>query len=446
MYPSTRRDFLKQASAVSAGMAIGGMGLSAESYARIKGANERINFAIVGIRSRGMAHLESLAALKQHAHVSHICEVDQRYVKSFSEVSTKAFGQAPVLETDFRKLMEIKDVDAITVATPEHWHALMAIMSLQAGKHVYLEKPCSHNPRESELLVEAQKKYKPLIQMGNQQRSSAHTIHIINKIKEGLIGDVYYGRAWYANKRGTIGVGKEIPVPDYLDWELWQGPAPRRPYKDNLHPYNWHWFWHYGTGETLNNGTHEVDVCRWALGVDYPRKVNTSGGRYHFKDDWEFYDTLVTGYDYGDKTIVWEGLSCQGKKTYNRDRCSLIHGTQGTVLIDRSGYIVFDRNEKVQDQFSTKNKSENVTSNLVGGGALTTAHFRNFINTIKTGEELNSPIEDASISVDMLLLSNIAWKKNRSLNLDPKTGRILNDDDAMGMWGRDYEPGWEIKV
>ncbi|MFC1763667.1 Gfo/Idh/MocA family oxidoreductase [Planctomycetota bacterium] len=442
---TTRRDFLKQASAVSAGMAIGGLGMPTESYGRVIGANDRINFAVVGLHARGMAHLESLTKCK-NTSVSHMCEVDQRYVQPFSEMAEKAFGQAPVLETDFRKLMEIKAVDAITVATPEHWHAPMAIMGLQAGKHVYLEKPCSHNPRESELLVQAQKKYKPLIQMGNQQRSSEHTIHIIKKIKEGLIGDVYYASAWYANKRGPIGVGKEIPVPDYLDWDLWQGPAPRRPYKDNLHPYNWHWFWHYGTGETLNNGTHEVDVCRWALGVDYPRKVTTSGGRYHFKDDWEFYDTLVTGYDYGDKTIVWEGLSCQGKKTYNRGRGSLIHGTEGTILIDRTSYIHFDRKEKIVEEVKVGGNKQNDTSNLIGGGDLTTKHVQNLINAIRTGEKLNSPIEDASISVDMLLLSNIAWKKNRSLDLDPKTGRILDDKDAMTMWGREYEKGWEPKV
>ena len=154
--------------------------------------------------------------------------------------------------------------------------------------------------------------------MGNQQRSSAHTIEIIGKIREGLIGRPYFGKAWYSNTRKAIGVGKAVPVPPELDWDLWQGPAPRRPYKDNIHPYNWHWFWHWGTGETLNNGTHEVDVCRWALGVDYPKRVSASGGRYHFKDDWEFYDTLVTSFEYDDKMITWEGICCQGKQYYGR--------------------------------------------------------------------------------------------------------------------------------
>lgn len=445
MHPTTRREFLKKASTVSAGMAIGGLGMSTESYARVKGANERLNFAVVGIRSRGRAHLDSIADIS-NATVSHICEVDQTYVKAFSERAVKKTGQDPRLVKDYRKLLEIKDLDAVTIATPEHWHAPMALMGLQAGKHVYLEKPCSHNPREGELLIEAQKKYKPLIQMGNQQRSSAHSIHIINKIKEGLIGKVTYGKAWYANKRPGIGIGKIVPPPAHLDWELWQGPAPRRPYKDNYHPYNWHWFWHYGTGETLNNGTHEVDVCRWALGVGYPNKVSATGGRYHFKDDWEFYDTLVTGFDYGDKSIVWEGLSCQGKKYYNRGRGATIHGTKGTVLIDRGGYIVFDRNEEVLEEYKSGSKNENAATNLVGGGDMTTDHFKNFIDAIHTGEKLKSPIDDANISVTTLHLSNIAWKMGRSLKVDPQTGRILKDAKAMKMWGREYEPGWEMKV
>ena len=171
-------------------------------------------------------------------------------------------------------------MDAITIATPDHWHAPMAIAGLQAGKHVYVEKPCSHNPAEGALLVEAQKKYGKLVQMGTQQRSSPHTIEIVDKIHNGLIGRAYYAKAWYSNTRKSIGVGKEAPVPPQLDWDLWQGPAPRRPYKDNVQPYNWHWFRIWGTGETLNNGTHEVDVCRWALGVDYPKRVTSSGGRY----------------------------------------------------------------------------------------------------------------------------------------------------------------------
>jgi predicted dehydrogenase len=320
----------------------------------------------------------------------------------------------------------------------------MAIMGLQAGKHVYVEKPCSHNPREGEMLVQAQKKYRKLVQLGDQQRSSAHTIEIISKIKGGLIGRPYFAKSWYANTRKSIGKGTVVPVPEYLDWDLWQGPAPRRPYKDNVHPYNWHWFWHWGTGETLNNGSHEVDICRWALGVGYPKAVTASGGRYHFKDDWEFYDTLVTSYEYDDALITWECKCCQGKSYFGRDRGSTIHGTEGTVLIDRGGYQVFDLKDKLIGEY--KEEGRTTTQDLISVDTMTTKHFGNLLDAIRLGEKLHAPIEEGNVSNTILLLSNIAWKVNRALHLNKDNGHIVDDTAAMKMWGREYEKGWELKV
>jgi predicted dehydrogenase len=436
----SRREFLKDIALGSAGLAVG---LNAKSYARILGANDRVNFAVIGLHGRAYAHLEGIRQNKG-ALITHICDVDKRELDKFGAAVKKQFDQSPATEKDFRKILESKDVDVITIATPEHWHAPMAIAGLQAGKHVYVEKPCSHNPYEGELLVQAQKKYGKLVQMGNQQRSSEHSIEIIQKIKGGLIGRPYFGKAWYSNTRKAIGVGKVVPVPDYLDWDLWQGPAPRKPYKDNIHPYNWHWFWHWGTGETLNNGTHEVDLCRWALGVDYPNAISASGGRYHFKDDWEFYDTLVTSYEYDDKMITWEGMCCQGKEYYGRSRGVTIHGTEGTVLLDRGGYQVFALNDKLINEFNTP--KTNTTQDLQSIDSMTTRHFQNLIAAIQTGEKLRSPIEEGNISVTMLQLSNVAWKVNRTLQLDKKTAHILGDEKAMAMWRREYEKGWEPKV
>jgi predicted dehydrogenase len=437
---TSRREFLKGVALGSAGMALGG---SARSYARILGANERVHFAIIGLHGRGYAHLECVRQNKD-TMVTHVCDVDRRELDKFAAETQKQFLRAPIAEKDFRRVLESKDVDVVTIATPEHWHAPMAIAALQAGKHVYVEKPCSHNPHEGELLIAAQKKYGKLVQMGNQQRSSAHTIEIVGKIRQGLIGRPYFGKAWYSNTRKAIGVGKVTPVPAELDWELWQGPAPRRPYKDNVHPYNWHWFWNWGTGETLNNGTHEVDVCRWALGVDYPNAVAASGGRYHFRDDWEFYDTLVTSFEYGDRMITWEGLCCQGKQYYGRSRGATIHGTEGTVLIDREGYQVFSLDDKLLQEFSTQTAS--TTQDLQSIDAMTTQHFGNLLDAIRTGAKLHAPIEEANISVTMLHLSNIAWKVDRALHLDNKNGHILNDEKAMAMWRREYAKGWEPKV
>ncbi len=341
---------------------------------------------------------------------------------------------------DFREILAQKDVDAITIAAPDHWHTPMAIAGLQAGKNVYVEKPCSHNPAEGALLVEAQRKYGTLVQMGTQQRSSDYTIEIVDKIHNGLIGRPYYAKAWYSNTRGSIGIGKVVPVPPQLDWDLWQGPAPRRPYKDNVQPYNWHWFKIYGTGETLNNGTHEVDVCRWALGVDYPQRVTSSGGRYQFKDDWQFYDTLLTSFEYPDKMIDWEGKSCQGMKFYHRDRGATIMGTTGTVLIDRGGYEIYDLAGKKTSEYKVGKAAS--SSDLVGRDSMTDAHFANFIAGIRTGAKLHAPVSIGNIAVTMLQLSNISWEVQRELHLDTTDGKIQNDPQAMKMWGREYEKGW----
>src|SRR5258708_29846584 len=334
----TRREFLDALAVGGAGLAVG---TTAKSYERIGGANDRLNFAVIGLNGRGYAHLSSLRANKSAARISHVCEVDGNILKKFADATEREMGEAPTAEKDFRAILELKDVDAITIATPDHGHTRMAIAGLQAGKQVYVEKPCSHNPAEGAMLVEAQQKYGKLVQMGNQQRSSPHSIEIVEKIHGGLIGKPYLAKAWYSNVRKSIGTGKEAPMPAQLDWELWQGPAPRRPYRDNVHPYNWHWFRNRGTDETLNNGTHEGDVCRWALGVDYPKRVTPSGGRYHFQDDWQVYDTLTTSFEYEDKMISWEGKRCHGMKYYGRDRGATIMGTDGTVLVDRGGYDIY---------------------------------------------------------------------------------------------------------
>jgi len=425
----------------AAGLAIGS---AAKSYGRILGSNDRLNFAVIGLNGRAYAHLSSLKANKDAARISHVCDVDGVILKKFADSMERELGYAPAMEKDFRRVLEQKDVDAVTIATPDHWHAPMAIAALEAGKHVYVEKPCSHNPAEGEMLITAQRKYGKLAQMGIQQRSSPHTIEIVEKIHNGLIGRPYFAKAWYNNVRKSMGIGKVVPVPPQLDWDLWQGPAPRRPYKDNIHPYNWHWLRLYGTGETLNNGTHEVDVCRWALGVDYPRRITSTGGRYHFNDDWEFYDTLITSFDYGDKMIAWENKSCQGMKYYNRDRGSAIMGTTGTVIVDRDGYEVFDLKGSKTGEFETGKATSSV--DLTGRDSMTDAHFANFIAAIREGEKLRAPVSVGNVAVTMLQLSNIAWEVSRELNIDAADGHIQNDPEAMKLWGREYEKGWTPRV
>jgi predicted dehydrogenase len=434
----TRRDFIDTLVLGTAGVAVAS---SAKSYAQIMGANDRLNFAILGLHGRGYAHLSSLKANKAKARVSHVCDVDSNTLAKFAASAQQEMGEAPATEKDFRNILALKEVDAISIATPDHWHAPMAIAGVQAGKHVYVEKPCSHNPAEGALLVEAQRKYGKLVQMGSQQRSSPHNIEIIDKIHHGLIGRPYFAKAWYSNTRKSIGIGQVVPVPPQLDWDLFQGPAPRQPYKDNVQPYNWHWFKTWGTGESLNNGTHEVDICRWALGVDLPNSVTSTAGRYQFKDDWQFYDTMMTSFAYDDAMISWEGKCCSGMKYYGRDRGSSIVGTTGTAILDRDGYEIYDLGGKKISEYKVPGPSTS-SADLIGRDSMTDAHFANLIAAIQTGEKLRQPIAQGNVAVTMLQLSNIAWETGHELHLDPRDGKIKNDPEAMKGWGREYEKGW----
>lgn len=437
----SRRDFIKKSALGTAGITLG---MTASSYARIMGSNDRVNFAVVGINSRGKALISSISDVKNTA-ITTVCDVDSRVIEASTENVNKRFGKKPKGVKDFRNILGDSDVDAIAIATPDHWHAPMAIMGAKAGKHVYVEKPCCHNPNEGEILVAVQKKYDKVIQMGNQQRSGPASQQAIQEIRNGLIGDVYYAKAWYSSNRGSIGHGKETAVPDWLDWELWQGPAPRKKYHDNYVHYDWHWFWNWGTGEINNNGTHEIDICRWALGVDYPTRVTSSGGRFHFDDDWQFYDTQVANFEFEDgKMITWEGRSCNGHQFFDRGRGATIHGTEGTIMMDRGGFFAYDLKGNVIKEM--KEVTDSGTMDLVGGGGLTTFHMLNFCNGIRTGEELNAPVSDGYISNLMPHLGNIAQKYGRSLDINPLNGHIMGDQEAASMWSRDYEYGWEPTV
>jgi predicted dehydrogenase len=450
MHSLPRREFLKRAGAAGLGLSLGSYFQSraraAEPDKRKPGPNETLSVAVIGTNSRGLAHIEALSGLSG-VRVSHVCDVDERAAAGGIKEALKQQSAAPKGVKDIRKLLEEPSLDAVTIATPDHWHAPMAIMALAAGKHVYLEKPCSHNPREGEWLSAAVGKYKRVFQMGNQRRSFPNMQQAVKEIRDGIIGRTYFGRAWYANRRASIGRGKTASVPGWLDYELWQGPAPRRPYRDNLVHYNWHWFWHWGTGEALNNGTHEVDICRWALGVDWPTRVSSNGGRYQFQDDWETPDTQVIAWDFPEgKSISWEGRSCNDYPVEGLGRGSMVYGTEGTVLMDGNNYTVFDKKNKVVKDVKGHSKTEAANTVSSTGAALDLLHFKDFADCIRTGKTPNSTIEEGHKSVTMLHLGNIAFRVGRELNIDPANGHVLRDDEAMKFWQRDYEPGWEPRV
>jgi predicted dehydrogenase len=430
-----RRKFLKTASAA-------GLSLAAAPRfpAWLSTPGDTVRVAVMGLNGRGTV-LARTFARAAHAEVAYVCDVDSLVLAKGVSAVASAQSKAPKGLGDFRKALEDKDVDALVIAAPDHWHTPAALLAMQAGKHVYVEKPCGHNPREGELLVEAQQKHKRVVQMGTQQRSAPRSMEVIQAIKEGAIGQPYLARAWYANTRATIGRGKVAPVPANLDYELWQGPAPHTPYRDNVIHYNWHWFHRWGTGEICNNGTHEIDVARWALGVSYPTRVTSVGGRYHFADDWEFPDTQEACFEFpGGKIIIWQGQSCNGLTTFGRDRGTAILGTTGSVVMDRDGYVVSDLHNKVVKQSLASRHTDGL--NLSADDDMTALHIGNFVDAIRTGAALHQPIAEGAKSVLLGHLGNIAQSTGRALRVDATSGHITGDEEAMKFWAREYAPGW----
>ncbi len=440
-----RRTFLKSASAgLGAGIVLPTAASAAPAIRLQPGdAADRVRVAVMGVNSRG-AQLTRAFLATPGATVAAICDVDARAAARVAAFVAESGGGTPRTSGDVRKVLEMPDVDALVIAAPDHWHAPAAIMALQAGKHVYVEKPCSHNPREGELLVAMQKATGKVVQMGNQRRSWPNVKKAIGLVHGGRIGRVYAARTWYANTRPSIGTGKPAPVPEWLDYDLWQGPAPRRPYVDNVVHYEWHWRWHWGTGESANNGTHMFDLARWGLQLEHPSRVTSAGGRYHYADDWEFPDTQMITLEYPDrKMITWESMSANGWKPQGRGVGVTFHGETGSLLIDGDGYTVYDiKGAQVED---VKSDPGAATSQVGPAVRLDALHTLNFCDGIRGKATLATPIDGGHVSTMMAHLGNIAWKTGRALTTDPGTGRILEDTDAMKLWGREYEPGWAPK-
>lgn len=409
--------------------------------------SSRVVIGVVGTNSRG-AYLAELFAGMQSVEVGFICDVDKQVLEKNIAAIQKKTGKRPKGYTDVRKLLEEKDLDAICIATPDHWHAPATLMAVQAGKHVYVEKPCSHNPAEGEILVAAAMKYGKLIQMGNQRRSFPKVQQAMQELKNDAIGRVYFAKGWYAANRKSIGKGKPAAVPTYLDYELWQGPAPRMAYRDNLIHYNWHWFWNWGTGEALNNGTHEIDVMRWGLGVDYPTKVMSAGGRYAFNDDWETPDTQTITLEFPDrKAMLWESRSCNPHTVEGSGRGVIFYGEKGTMVIPGGDdYQVFDLDNKLVKKVETEIGKIDATNTVGMGANLDTIHLHNFIEAIRNHQALTSPILEGHRSTLLAQLGNISWRTGRVLNCDPVNGHILNDKQAAQLWHREYAKGWEMKL
>lgn len=426
-------------------MAIGALGFTARSYGRILGANDRINVGVMGANNRGKGLTLDFANAGNTA-ITHVCDVDSRVLAMIGNELNRLKQPKAKMGDDIRRQLEDKDMDVLVIATPDHWHAAASIMALQAGKHVYVEKPCSHNPGEGELLVAAQKKYNHVVQMGNQQRSSLETIELMKAINDGELGDIYHVYTWYANNRPSIGKGSRVPVPEWLNWDLWQGPAPRADYSDIYVHYNWHWFWDWGTGESCNNGAHELDIGRWAVGGEFPERVDVDASRQFYRDDdWQMYDTMEAEFTFaGDKTVVWEGHSCNNVKKFGRGRGSLIYGTEGHAIVDREGYEIYGLDGNLLRE--NKTLQSNDTADLMGSGPLTVLHVENFLSVVRGDSVVqSSPIDEGHKSTLMCHLANIASRTGETLHCDSSNGKPQSKA-AQALWNREYEQGWEIKV
>jgi predicted dehydrogenase len=449
MSTKSRRDFIKNTTAASVGISFGGVlpSFGAKSYSRILGSNEKFNVSVMGVNSRGRALATSFAQ-QDDCDVIHICDVDSRAIERCQKALEKYQDIQPRGLRDFRESLQDQDIDAMVIAAPDHWHAPATLQAVQSGKHVYLEKPSSHNPHEGEILIKAASRYGRAIQLGNQRRSFPNVIKGMQELKNGIIGRAYFGKGWYANNRGPIGVGRETNPPGWLDWDLWQGPAPRKPFKDNIVHYDWHWRWHWGTGEALNNGTHMIDMLRWGFGVDYPVKVSSNGGRYRYKDDWETPDTQVINIDFREGvTMTWEGRSCNGRRIEGSAAGVIFYGEKGCMLFPGgNNYTVFDLDNNMIKEVSAEQEAD-PTNTVSPFANLDFLHIRNFFEGIRSGSSmLKADIESGHKSTLLVQLGNIAQRVGHSLEIDPENGHIINDREALKYWSRTYEKGWEMKL
>ena len=369
--------------------------------------------------SRGKAHISNFSQI-DGVEIAYVCDVDQDRLAAGAKLATDRQGGRRVeAVTDFRRILEDESVDILAIAAPNHWHAPATMLACDAGKHVYVEKPGSHNAREAQMMVEVAKRTGRKVQMGNQRRSAPGFREGIDKLKAGELGTLRFARCWYGNRRGSIGRGKPAAVPAHLDYALWQGPAPARPYKDNLVHYNWHWHWHYGGGELANNGVHALDIARWALGVDAPLRTSYTGGRYHFDDDQETPDTADATYDFGGVGMSWHGSSCLQRKHENHPFVA-VYGDGGVMSFDSGGYRIHDHAGKLVE--------ENVT------GLNDLPHFQNFVDAIRKGEPLNAEIGDAQKSAMLCHLGNISYREGV---------QIKGAEAPKKWWQREYAQAWK---
>ncbi|WP_149274617.1 Gfo/Idh/MocA family protein [Pareuzebyella sediminis] len=439
---STRRSFIKKTAVAGSGVIAAPSIVSASVF----GANDRINAAVLGINGRGKSHIEGFMAQK-NVQITTLCDPDMNLLKKRQQSFKETYNKDVSLEQDLRRVMDDKDIDVISIASPNHWHALSVIWACQAGKDVYVEKPGSHNIWEGRKMVEAANKYDRIVQHGVQLRSSPAVNEAIQLLRDGYIGRVYMARGLVFRWRPSIGDQGTSPVPEGIDYDLWTGPAHKRPFTKNLVHYNWHWHWDYGNGDVGNQGIHETDLCMWGLDVGLPSKITSMGGKFLWDDAKEVPEVLTSVYKYPEenKIIQFEVRPWCTNTESDVTVGNIFYGDKGILVVDGyDTYKTYLGQDRTPGQSGTDGGDSGTGMDRGAGG--TVGHFTNFIEAVRKHDKsiLNGPVETAHLSSGLAHLGNIAYRLDRVLDFDPKTETFVNDAEADKMLKRDYREGFEV--
>ncbi|HYO82670.1 MAG TPA: Gfo/Idh/MocA family oxidoreductase [Bryobacteraceae bacterium] len=417
-----RRNFLAASSAVA--LASGAVS-----------ANDKVNLAVIGIRGQGR-HLAGGFAGLPDVNIVHLCDVDDRVYANCAKVVQERSGRpAAKLVKDLRRVLDDKGVDAVAIATPDHWHAPATILACAAGKDVYVEKPPAHNVREGHAMVKAARQHQRIVTVGTHSRSRPSTLRAMEYVQSGKIGKILMAKAWDVQLRDYIGHKEDSPVPPEVDFDTWTGPAVFRPFNENRFHYKWHWQWNTGTGDIGNDGAHQIDMARWALGVGNPTNVYGSGRKIFFDDDQQTPDTMNISYDYPDRQLIWEMRIWNPYGMEGQQNGVAVYGTDGSVQIGRWprpwGYRVYDAKGKlVSEEYDPAGDADSVH------------HHRNFIECVKSRKKPNADIEELQITNNLLQLGNIVSRTGRNVKFDGATETIAGDSQANAMLGREYRKHW----
>jgi predicted dehydrogenase len=446
---TARRQFIKAAAAAIA-----------TSRFPILGANDRINVGIVGLGGRGADHMESYASLDSEARIAALCDVNQSARERAVALVRKLKGYDAKEYSDMRALFDSKDVDAVSLPLPNHWHALATIWACQAGKDVYVEKPACHNIFEGRQMVSAARKYNRMVQVGSQSRSDANVMRAMEVLEEGAIGQIYHARGLCFRRRFSIGHTPDMRVPPGLDWDRFLGPAQWKPYSKNKFAYNWHWFWDTGNGDIGNQGVHQMDICAWGLGrTGWPLSVSSSGGKFVWKDDQETPNTQQSALDFGDAQITFdvrnlptppEGLGGLHGPNFVGN---IFFGDAGFMVVDHTGFQVIKSTAAnisgeagLGSGAGDAEKYEKVMDEKPREGDSTTAHMKNFFDAIRARDHklLHADVEIGTRSAALCHLSNISYRVGHGLRMAQSTGRFLGDDEANALLTRNYREPYVV--